>query len=119
MIAECIVAVGVMFIPLAVVLLTTVDDFSRGIAIFLIILGVISLITGLIIAIRNEIRMTAREKRLDRRDNLRRRLDKANSITMLHIANKLGVDMKDIENMLKDKLSKNLEQELEDLENEL
>ena len=119
MLAECIVAVGTMAIPFGIVLLVTIKDFPLNVAIALIVFGIISLVVGLIIAVKQEVASSRREKRLIKRDNLMRRLDKANFITQMHIADKLGVDMSKIEKELRGKLSKNLEQELEDLENEL
>lgn len=97
MLAECIVAVGAMLIPLAVVLLVTIDNFPSTWAQSLIISGAIALIIGLVIAIRDEVRTTKREK-------LRRRIDKSVLIVLAHMAEKLGVDMTEIANMLEERL---------------
>lgn len=93
MLAECIVAMGTMSIPLAVVLLTTIDSFPQNVAIALIIFGITSLVAGLIIAVRKEIASNKRERRLDDRENRRRRLDKSHFIILIHTAEKLGVDL--------------------------
>lgn len=119
MLAECIVAVGTMLVPLAIVLLTTIKGFPLSLAQNLIFLGAVALIVGLVIAVKNEVRASRREKRLDMRDRLRRRLDKADYIVLVHIAKKLGANMDEFSSTPKKGLNKDLEQELEELENEL
>ena len=119
MLAECIVTVGAMLIPLAIVLLTTIKNFPIIWAQSLIVLGAIALIVGLLVAIRNEIRATKneiratkRERRLEKRDTLRRRSDKANLILLTHMANELGVDMSKVVETMESKLDKELDDEL-------
>jgi sugar phosphate permease len=106
MLAECIVAVGTMLIPLAIVLLTTVKNFPLGLAQSLIVAGVVALVVGLVLAIRNEVRESRKDKRIDDRENMRRRTDKANLIIMAHMAEKLGVDMNEVYKITKAQLEK-------------
>ena len=112
MLAECVVAVGTMLIPLSIVLLATIDEFPMGLAIFLIIVGVVALLTGLSIAIRKEMNTNKRERRLDEREKRRRRIDKAYYITLIHIAEKLGVDIGKMANVMKGKLDEEEDDEL-------
>ena len=109
MLAECVVALGTMLIPLGIVLLTAVKGFSPTLAQNLIIVGIVALVTGLVIAVRNEIRASRRDKRLDEREIRRRRIDKSVLIVLTHMAEKSGVDMEQVVGMMERKLDEKLD----------
>jgi hypothetical protein len=106
MLAECIVAVGTMLIPLAIVLLTTVKNFSVTLAQNLILIGAVALATGIVLAVRNEVRESQKSKRIEQREKLRRRVDKMNLLIIAHTAEKLGVDMNKVYDAAKKELDK-------------
>ena len=77
--------IGAMLVPLGVVLVIEAPDFS-SLAVLLTIVGVVSIVAGWVYTVRDE-RQSRRES------DLRIRKEKASLRVLVHMAEKLGVDL--------------------------
>ncbi len=89
--------IGVMLIPLAVTLLQAIDNFSRFWFSVIMVIGIITIIFGLRITLKES------NKRLKQYD-LQIRREKAFLIVLTHMAESLGVDMDKVLKTMEDKL---------------
>jgi len=88
--------IGVMLIPLAITLLQVIDNFSRFWFSVVMLIGVVIIILGLRITIKEE-----RQKREEIQARIRK--EKASLIVLAHIAEGLGVDMDKVLKMMEDR----------------
>ena len=98
--ATYLTVIGAMLVPLGVLLAVEVPNW-KWLAFLLIVVGLISVISGLVYTIREEQRRDREDKLRCKEDELRIRREKASLIVLIFMADAFGVDASELLEMEK------------------